>query len=452
MQPPDPERERSAPSALIEQPLHPVRHEELWEEVFSTQNLERAKARVVANGGAPGVDGMRVHELSSHLESHWPEIRQSLDQGAYRPAPVRRIFISKPEGGRRELGVPTVVDRMICQAIAQVLVPIFDPAFSDASFGFRPGRSAHMAVEAARQHVAEGFAWVADLDLDSFFDRVNHDALMARIARKVGDERLLKLIRRYLQAGAMIEGVKTVANLEGTPQGSPLSPVLSNVMLDDLDIELERRGHRFVRYADDIRIYVRTERAAQRVLESITTFVERRLNLKVSRDKSGTSPATKRGLLGFGFLRRKERIEIRIDPKARKAVKDQIRQLTSRTWGVSMPERIAALNRFIRGWTAYFALADTPSVFAALDPWMRRRLRQVYWKQWKKSKTKARKLRALGIPAQEAYKVSYTRKGSWRLAGSATLQVALPTSHFAEIGLVGFSDSYNNVRAVWRTA
>lgn len=452
VQPPDPKKEHSASSASTEQPLHPARHEDLWEEVFSPENIERAKARVVANRGAPGIDGMRVEELSSHLESHWPEIRQSLDQGTYRPAHVRRVLIPKPDGGQRELGVPTVVDRLICQAIAQVLVPIFDPTFSDSSYGFREGRSAHMAIKAARRHTADGSGWVADLDLDSFFDRVNHDALMARVARKVGDKRLLKLIRRYLQAGTMVEGVKVVANLEGTPQGSPLSPILSNVMLDDLDKELERRGHRFVRYADDIRIYVRSERAAQRVLDSIISFVERRLKLKVSRAKSGTSPATKRGLLGFGFIRREGRIDVGIDPKAKQAVKDQIRQLTSRTWGTSMPDRIAALNRFIAGWTAYFALADTPSVFAALDPWMRRRLRQVYWKQWKKPKTKSRKLRSLGIPAQEAYKVSYTRKGSWRLAGTATLHGALPKAHFAKIGLVGFGDCYGKVRAVWRTA
>lgn len=452
VQPPDQKKERSATSVSNEETLHPARHEDLWEKVLSEENLERAKARVVANGGASGIDGMRVHELSSHLESHWPEIRQSLDQGTYRPSPVRRVFIPKPGGGQRELGVPTVVDRLICQAIAQVLVPIFDPGFSESSFGFRPGRSAHMAVEAARRYIADGYEWVVDLDLDSFFDRVNHDALMARVARKVGDKRLLKLIRRYLNAGVMVEGVKVAANLEGTPQGSPLSPILSNVMLDDLDIELERRGHRFVRYADDVRIYLRSERAAQRVLDTISEFIERRLKLKVNREKSGVARATKRGLLGFGFFRRDERIDVKIDLKAIKAVKDRIRQLTSRTKGISMSQRIAEINRFIRGWTAYFALTEAPWILKELDKWLRRRLRQVYWKQWKKPKTRRRKLKSLGIPDQKAHEWSYTRKGAWRIAGSPPLTRALPNSHFERIGLVGFNDCYDKLRAVWRTA
>lgn len=452
VQPPSPKKERSASSASSDETLHPVRYENLWEKVFSPENLERATARVVANGGSPGVDGMRVGELSSYLEAHWPQIRLSLDEGTYRPSPVRRVFIPKPGGGRRELGVPTCLDRMICQAIAQVLVPIFDPGFSESSYGFRPERSAHMAVRAAQQCVADGREWVVALDFDSFFDRVNHDALMARVARKVGDKRLLRLTRRYLKAGAMFEGVKVAANREGTPQGSPLSPVLSNVMLDDLDIELERRGHRFVRYADDIRIYLRSERSAQRVLEGITSFVERRLKLKVNRNKSEVAPATKRGLLGFRFVRRNEVIEARIDPKALKAAKGQIRRLTSRTWGVSMSERIAALNRFISGWMAYFALADTPWDLDALDSWTRRRLRQVYWRQWKKPKTKALKLRSLGIPAPEAYKTSFTRKGSWRIASTATMHVALKKAHFGKIGLIGFGETYGKVRAVWRTA
>jgi group II intron reverse transcriptase/maturase len=275
--------------------------------------------------------------------------------------------------------------------------------------------------------------------------------LMARVARRVRDKRLLGLIRRYLEAGVLIDGVKVATEL-GTPQGSPLSPLLSNVMLDDLDRELERRGHRFVRYADDVRIYVRTERAAERVLENAAAFVEGRLKLKVNRTKSGIAPATKRGLLGFGFLRRKGKVDVRIDREARRAMKDRIRLLTRRTWGVSMSVRIAALNRFIAGWVAYFALADTPSSFDEADEWLRRRLRQVHWKHWKRPKTRKRMLRSLGIPSREAQQWSCSRKGSWRIAGSPPLGRALPKAYFVRAGLVGFRQSYGHMREVWRTA
>ncbi len=443
--------ERSADPASPAITPHPARADDLWEAFLSADNLARALRRVEANGGAPGPDGMTTDELRPFIKAHWPEVRTSLDAGTYRPAPVRRVMIPKPGGGERELGVPTVLDRFLQQALSQVLSPIFEPSFSDRSFGFRPGRSAHQAVLAARRAIEAGETWVVDVDLDRFFDRVQHDALMARVARRVGDRRVLRLTRRYLDAGVMVAGVR-VATVEGTPQGSPLSPLLANIMLDDLDQLLERRGHVFVRYADDLRVYVASERAASRVLDGVTAFVEQRLHLRVNHAKSGIAPATVRGLLGFGFVRNAGHVRIRLERKTRQRVKARLRQLTDRHRSIAMPVRIALLNRFIGGWSAYVALAETPSVFDELDEWLRRRLRQVRWKEWKRYKARRRNLVALGIPDWQARQWAASRRGYWRVSGSPILTRALPNRYWVALGLVPIGDRVRRLWVLWRTA
>jgi RNA-directed DNA polymerase len=450
VKPEDFRSERSHDPAPDDTAAHPA-EAGLWEQFVSRGNLAEALRRVERNAGAAGIDGMSTKELRPWLHDHWPEVRSQLEAGAYRPQPVRRVLIPKPSGGERKLGVPAAVDRLICQAIAQVLTPVFDPHFHPHSFGFRPGRSAHQAVERARQFIADDAAWCVDFDLDSFFDRVQHDALMARVARRIDDKRLLRLIRLYLKAGVM-DGGLVHATGEGTPQGSPLSPLLSNVMLDDLDWELERRGLRFVRYADDGRIYVRSGRAGERVMESVTRYIEQRLKLRVNREKSVVDRATRRPLLGFGFFVRGGEVKVRIDPKARKRAKDRLRELTARNWGVTMERRIHAINRFTVGWTAYFVLADTPSIFEELDEWLRRRLRQVRWKEWKRASARRRNMIALGASPQTAREWAATRKGPWRIAGSAPLQRTLTNGYWTSHGLRGFTDPYHRLRDATRTA
>lgn len=420
--------------------------DDLWERVFSQANLVGALKRVEQNRGAPGVDGLTVAQLRDWLEQHWQDTRVALDAGVYRPLPVTQVMIPKPDGGQRRLGIPSVVDRLIQQAIAQVLVPVFDPGFVPVSYGFRPHRSAHDAVLVAQRVIQDGYRWVVEVDLDSFFDRVNHDMLMARIARNVEDKRLLKLIRAYLEAGIMADGV-VQSTAMGTPQGSPLSPLLSNIVLDDFDQLFWSRGHRFVRYADDLRVFVKSKRAAYRVLDVATRLFEERLRLKVNRAKSSVKPASSAELLGYGFyFAAGSQVKLRMAPETRKRVKDRVRQLTSRRWSIPMDRRIHKWNRYLRGWMGYFRLVDTPKVLKTLDKWFRRRLRQIRWKEWKRPRTRSRMLRSLGMRRDAAYQWAMTNRAYWRIAGSAILDRALPTQHWQDLGVLFFYDAWLRFR------
>lgn len=441
----DPAVGRSGGSVLSDDESRPVRVDGLWEEVFSPRNLERALQRVESNRGAPGVDEMTTDVLRGWWSVHAGVVLGSLEEGRFRPSPVRRVVVPKPGGGSRMLGVPTVVDRLVQQAVAQVLTPIFDAGFSEHSYGFRPGRSAHGAVEQAREFLDDGFRWVVDVDLDAFFDRVNHDKLMHRVWRRVADKRLLRLIRAFLEAGIMVDGVRQPVE-EGTPQGSPLSPLLSNIMLDDLDRELERRGHRFVRYADDLRVFVGSERAARRVLDGITVFVEGRLKLRVNRAKSSIGPMTVAMLLGFGFYVTGEGVMIRVAPAALRRVKDRIRRLTRRQSGRSMSTVIDRLNRFIAGWAAYFRIAHTGSVFTGLDGWLRRRLRALQWTLWKTPQRRVTALRQAGVNPRYAFQAAHSRRGAWRVALYGAVTSALSNRHWQHQGLVGFYHHWNRLR------
>lgn len=417
---------------------------DLMEKVLTRENLEQALKRVEANQGAPGVDGMTTKSLRTYLLEDWSAVRKTLLQGTYQPKPVRRVEIPKPDGGKRLLGIPTVLDRFIQQALLQELTPIFDPEFATTSFGFRPGHSQRQAVRYAQKAIQAGNRWVVDMDLEKFFDRVNHDMLMARIARKVEDERVLILIRRYLEAGVMMNGC-CIATEEGTPQGGPLSPLLSNIMLDDLDRELTKRGHVFVRYADDCNIYVRSKRAGERVLRSVTQFVEEQLKLKVNWEKSAVDRPWKRKFLGFSFTKEKE-TRIRLAPKTVKRFKEKIRELTSRSKSQAMRQRVEDLNTYLMGWVGYYQLADTRSVFLELEKWLRRRLRMCYLDQWKKPKTRRSKLVSLGLDPEFAKLISRSRKGNWRLSNSPQLNTALGLTFWQSQGLRGLVERYDKLR------
>lgn len=417
----------------------PTQTESLMEEVCQRDNLWKALKRVQANKGAPGVDGMTVRQLPKYLRRHWPKIRDQLLAGTYRPQPVKRVEIPKPDGGVRKLGIPTALDRFIQQAVGQVLGARWDRTFSEHSYGFRPGRSAHQAVARAQAYIAEGYGFTVDMDLEKFFDRVNHDILMGRIAKRVEDKRMLKLIRAFLNAGVMENGLVSPSE-EGTPQGGPLSPLLSNLLLDDLDRELERRGLRFVRYADDCNIYVRSRRAGERVLQSITRFLTGKLKLKVNESKSGVARPAQRKFLGFSFTRGKQP-KRRIAPKTLLRFKKRIRELTKRNRGVSLQRMVEQLRRYLIGWRGYFGFCQTPSVLRDLDSWIRRRLRCFQWKLWKRGKTRFAELRRRGVGKDLAAQTAGSSRGLWHLSRSPALSIALPGAYFDSLGLPKLSDT-----------
>jgi RNA-directed DNA polymerase len=414
-----------------EHPVIPT--DKLMEAICSAKNIATALQRVRANKGAPGVDGMTALELEPYLRRHGPEITEKLRQGTYRPLPVRRVEIPKQDGGKRELGIPTVLDRLIQQAILQVLESIWEPTFSEHSYGFRPGRSAHQAVAKAQAYIAGGRSWVVDIDLEKFFDRVNHDRLMAALARRIADKRLLKLIRAFLNAGVMENGIVTSSE-EGTPQGGPLSPLLSNIVLDELDRELEKRGHAFVRYADDCNIYVRSETAGKRVMESITGYISRRLKLKVNANKSAVDRPGKRKFLGFSFTSGKEP-KRRIAPKALDRMKEKLRELTRRTRGIDARLMVEQVSVYLRGWIGYFGFCQTPSVLRDVDSWIRRRLRAVAWKHWKRGKTRYARLRQYGLTTDQAATAACL-KSPWRASKAPAVNTALPNRLWDGIGLI----------------
>lgn len=413
--------------------------EQLMEAVVEKENMRGAYRRVVANAGSAGIDRMTVAELKDYLVGEWPGIREKLLRGSYTPQAVLRVEIPKPGGnGKRKLGIPTVVDRLIQQALLQVLTPIFDPGFSASSYGFRPGRSAHQAVLKAREYIEAGNTWVVDIDLEKFFDRVNHDMLMARVARKVKDKRVLRLIRRFLQAGVMEDGL-VAASREGTPQGGPLSPLLSNIMLDDLDKELERRGHSFCRYADDCNIYVKSQRAGERVKESMTGFLTKRLKLKVNEEKSAVDRPWKRKFLGYTVLPGK-RVRLRIAPESIHRLKGKLRQLYRMGRGWSVKRLIETLTPILKGWINYFRLAEVKRTLEELDEWLRRRLRGVLWRQWKRPHARARNLMKRGLPEAQAWKSATNGRGPWWNAGARHMNFAFPKKYFDSLGLLSLLD------------
>jgi RNA-directed DNA polymerase len=418
--------------SAVSEPERPANPSRIMEEVCERGNLREALRQVRGNKGSAGVDWMTVDQLGDYLKQHWPALREQLLNGTYEPKPVRRVEIPKPDGGVRKLGIPTVLDRFIQQAVMQVLQRRWNPTFSQYSYGFRPRRSAHQAVAQAQQYIAQGYGWVIDLDLEKFFDRVNHDKLMGQIAKRVEDKRLLKLIRAFLNAGVMENGLVS-PSVEGTPQGGPLSPLLSNLVLDELDRELEDRGHRFVRYADDCNIYVRSERAGHRVMTSIKRFITQKLKLKVNEAKSAVARPQERKFLGFSFTAGPN-IRRTIAPKSLERFKRRIREITRRAKGVSIKTTVAELAPYMRGWRGYFGFCETPEVLLALTRWVRLRLRAALWRQWKTPRRRRAALIALRVSG-ELCNTASSGRGPWHLARSKALSIGLSNAHFKSLGL-----------------
>lgn len=433
--------EGTEPLAATTKPRDPMRLNSLMEEVLDPKNLNRAYRKILSNRGArtPGVDGMTVGQLKAYVQKHWPKIEAQLRTGEYRPHPVKRVEIPKPGGGVRKLGIPTALDRLIQQAILQILQPHFDPTFSEHSYGFRPGRSAHQAVAKAQEYQQAGFRYVVDMDLEKFFDRVHHDRLVARLAQRIGDKVLLKLIRAFLTSGVLADGLVSPTT-EGAPQGGPLSPLLSNIVLDELDRELERRGHRFVRYADDSNIYVRSRRAGERTLASVTRFVEQTLRLKVNASKSAVDRPWRRKFLGFSFTATRE-AKRRIAPASVERFKSKIRELTRRTRGGDMEQVIGRLASYLRGWLGYFGQAQTPSVPRDLESWLHRRLRSLMWKRWKRGKVRYAELRRLGVGRDLAAQTAGSPHGVWHLSRSPALNYAMPGTFWRSLGVPAMTKS-----------
>lgn len=428
------EREGASLNIATSYPENPSLPKALLEEICQRDNLFQALDRVVSNQGKPGVDGMEVAQLPEYLKQHWTAIKEQLFSSQYRPSPIRRVQIPKPGGGQRQLGIPTVLDRFIQQAMLQVLQKYWDASFSEASYGFRPNRSAHQAILKAQQYVAAGYKIVVDIDLEKFFDRVQHDKLMSELAKRIEDKRVLKLIRSYLTAGVIEDGLVQPVT-EGTPQGGPLSPFLSNVLLDLLDKELEKRGHQFVRYADDCNIFVKTERAGTRVMASISKFVTEKLKLRINQEKSAVAVMSCRKFLGFTFSCGQRFPKRRISPTSIKRFKDRVRAITAEYKGVSLNQVVKELSNYLRGWKSYYGFCETPTVLKALEQWVRRRLRNLIWQQWKTCKNRYVQLRNQGIDQVSAHALATSSKGNWRLSANYTLQRALNNEYFESLGI-----------------